>query len=269
MGTTKPCSSGCGSSIPTTYTRKAASARIPGKSFLTIESSCPSFFQTKLTGERPAWEGGPYNYRSGFRRRGAAGELAQSGVTDILKVRDTDLAGVEAVTGKIAQKRKEGHSLAEPRIHFGVFAVGDQVQNLLLLLRRALHEDVSVTVRASRIQPEEPAAELQLIFRVLAGEQIDKFRSAGFHRTAGFFILGNDGIAEKQQRGVLRRGKIFRRVRARRSRGFLLMHHLVDVLGGLRGNDLQDGSTDGAHRQRPQNVAPAYALICHRHPSSR
>src|SRR5260370_32896081 len=51
MSTTRLCSSGCGSSIPTIYTRKAASARTQRKSFLTIESSSPNSSRTKLTGE--------------------------------------------------------------------------------------------------------------------------------------------------------------------------------------------------------------------------
>src|SRR6267143_477902 len=279
MSTTRSCSSGCGSSIPTTYTRKAASARTPRKSFLTIESWSPSSSRTKLTGELRRAQPGmavpqkPQEQiwcatRSGFRRRGAAGELAQRGVPHILQVGDADLAGVEPVAREIAQKCKEGHSLAERGIFFGVLAEGDQVQNFLLLLRRALHEDVAITIRASGIQPEKPTAEFQLIFRILAGEQIDKFRRACFHRPAGFFILGDNSVAQKQQRGVLRRREIFRRVRARRSRSPLLVHHLVDVLGGLRGDNLQNRSTDRAHGQRPQYIAPAYALICHALPTS-
>src|SRR5260370_8151215 len=51
MSTTRLCWSGCGSSIPTIYTRKAASARTQRKSFLTIESSSPNSSRTKLTGE--------------------------------------------------------------------------------------------------------------------------------------------------------------------------------------------------------------------------
>src|SRR5712664_1267119 len=45
----------------------------------------------------------PYKNESAFRRRGAAGELAERGVTYILKVGDADFAGVEAVGGEIAQ----------------------------------------------------------------------------------------------------------------------------------------------------------------------
>ena len=44
----------------------------------------------------------PYNYGSGFRRRGAAGELAEGGVAYVLEVGDADFAGVEAVGGEIA-----------------------------------------------------------------------------------------------------------------------------------------------------------------------
>ncbi len=52
--------------------------------------------------------------RSGLRKRGATGEFAEGGVTDILKVGDADFAGGEGVAGEIAQERKEGHAQ-----HFG------------------------------------------------------------------------------------------------------------------------------------------------------
>src|SRR3981189_2081895 len=139
----------------------------------------------------------PWFLPSSLRQPRAAGELAQRGVAYILEVGDADFAGVEAVSGEIAQKRKEGHALAEGAILFGIFPISDQVQDFCLLLSVAIHEDVAVTIRASGIHPEEPAAELKLIFRVLAGEEIDEFRRAGFHRAAGLFILGDDGVAQK------------------------------------------------------------------------
>ena len=177
-----------------------------------------------------------------LRQRGAAREFAQGGVADILEVGDANFAGVEAVAGEIAQEGEEGDSLAERGIFFGVLAVGDQVEDFFLLLWRALYEDVAITIGARAVQPEEPAAELQLILGIFAGEQIDEFGGAGFHRAAGFFVLGDDGVAEEQERGVLRDGKIFWGVGAGRGGGFFLVDHLVDVLGGFGGDDLQDGA---------------------------
>ena len=49
----------------------------------------------------------------GIRQGRASGELAERGVTYILKVGDADFARVEVVAGELAQKRKEGHALAE------------------------------------------------------------------------------------------------------------------------------------------------------------
>src|SRR5260370_15490332 len=213
--------------------------------------------------ERPGSEGGPYKGGSGLRQWRAAGEFGEGGVANILEVGDADFAGVEAVGGEIAQEGEEGHSLAEPRILFGVFAIGDEVEDFFFLLGRALHEDFVVAVRAGGIQPEEPAAKLQLIFGVFAGEQIDEFRRAGFHRAPGFFILGDDGIAQKQERRVLCDGKIFWRVRARRSSSLLLVHHLVDVLGGLRGNNLQHRASGRAEGEGAKDVAAGYGFVRH------
>lgn len=36
-----------------------------------------------------------------FGKRRAAGELAESGVSDVLQIRDADLTGVEAVTSEL------------------------------------------------------------------------------------------------------------------------------------------------------------------------
>src|SRR5260370_8545846 len=113
--------------------------------------------------EWPGWEGWPYNYRSGFRRRGAAGEFVERGVPHILKVGDADFAGVEAVGGEIAQKGEEGHSLAERGILFGVFAEGDEVHDFFFLLACAFHEDVAVPVPATAAAPDEPPAYLQFL----------------------------------------------------------------------------------------------------------
>src|SRR5258708_28312067 len=122
--------------------------------------------------ERPASEGGPYKGGSGFRQGRAAGEFAEGGVADVLEVGDADFAGVEAVGGEVAEEGEEGYALAEPGVFLGVLAIRNEVQDFFLLLWRALHEDVAIPIRASGIQPEKPAAELQLIFGIFAGEQI-------------------------------------------------------------------------------------------------
>src|SRR5258708_26056224 len=85
------------------------------------------------------------NYRpsTSLRQRRAAGELAQRGVPYILKVGDADPAGVEAVAGEIAQKRKERHALAERGILLRILAKRNQVQDLILLFRLAFHQDAA------------------------------------------------------------------------------------------------------------------------------
>src|SRR6266481_1527384 len=205
----------------------------------------------------------PCGRQPSVRHRWAAGEFADRRVADVAKVGDTDLASVEAVAGKAAQKREESHALAERSILLRVFPEGDEIQNFFLLFRRALRKDVGVTVGAETIEPEEPAAELQLIFGVLAGEQVNEFRRAGLDRAAGFFVLGNDEVAQSDQRGVVRDGKIFRSIFPCRRRSFLFVHHLVDVLGGLRRNHLQHRPTHRSYRQRPQDIASCYAFIRH------
>src|SRR5258708_3220219 len=187
----------------------------------------------------------------------------EGAVANILEVGDADFTGVKAVGGEVAEEGEEGYALAERGVFFGIFAVGNQVEDFFLLVWCALHEDIAVAVRAGGIQPEEPAAKLQLIFGVFAGEQIDEFRRAGFHRAPGFFILGDDGIAQKQERRVFCDGKIFWRVRARRSSSLLLVHHLVDVLGGLRGNNLQHRASGRAEGEGAKDVAAGYGFVRH------
>src|SRR5882762_8400330 len=186
--------------------------------------------------QSPNWlvhTGGFFSSNRGLLRyRRAAGEFAEGGVTYISEVGDADLAGVEAVAGEAAEEGEEGHALTERGVLLGVFPEGDEVQNFFLLLRGAFHENLAVAVGAEAVQPEESAAEAQLIFFVLAGQQVDEFRSAGFDRAAGFFVLGNNRVAERNERRILRRGEKFRSVLPSRGRGFLLVHHLVDVLGG-------------------------------------
>jgi len=63
--------------------------------------------------------------------------------------------------------------------------------------RRDVLRTLAVGAASSSVLQVIPAAaaEPQLIFRVLAGEQIIKLRSAGLDCVAGLFVLGDDGIA--------------------------------------------------------------------------
>src|SRR5260370_38332667 len=112
--------------------------------------------------ERPASEGGPYKGGSGLRQWRAAGEFGEGGVANILEVGDADFTGVKAVGGEVAEEGEEGYALAERGVFFGIFAVGNQVEDFFLLVWCALHEDIAVAIRANGIQPEKAAAELQL-----------------------------------------------------------------------------------------------------------
>ena len=131
------------------------------------------------------------------------------------------------------------------------------------MLGSAFEENFAVAVGAETIEPEEAAAEPELILFILAGEEIDEFRRTGFDGAAGFFVFGDDGIAESDQRGVLRRGKIFGRVLSCRGGGLFLAHHLVDVGGGLRRNDLEDGAASGGDGESAQDVAAGDGFVSH------
>src|SRR5258708_1919447 len=102
----------------------------------------------------------PSFIRCSLRRGRTAAEFAEGGVGGVLEVGDADFAGVEAIGGEVAQEGEEGYSLAERRILFCVFAVGDQVEDFFLLVGGALHEDFAIAIRAGGIEPVEAAAEL-------------------------------------------------------------------------------------------------------------
>ncbi len=144
---------------------------------------------------------------------------------------------------------------------FGIFAEGDEVEDLFLLLGRAFGENFSETVGAESIEPEETTAELQLIFGIFACEEIDKFGSASFDGAAGFFVLGDNHVAQSNESGVLRGRKIFRSVVPCRSCGFLLADHLMDVGGGFRGDDLQNGTGDRTDSESAEDVATGDGVI--------
>src|SRR5256885_9541841 len=160
----------------------------------------------------------------------AARPFAPRHVPDVLQIFNPDFARVIPVASKIAQERKKRHALAQRSVSLRIFPVRDQVQNLFPLSRRALQINLSVLVRAPRIEPQQPAAELHLKLFVLARQQIDKFRRARFDRSSRFFILRQDRVAQRIQRLILMRIEELRRVLPRRRRSLFVVHHLMRVL---------------------------------------
>src|SRR5579864_7163050 len=93
-----------------------------------------------------------------FRHRRTTRKFLHKCVAHVLQIVDADLATVERVRGKPAQKREELHSLAQTRVCQRVLAVCDQVQELFLLRRAASEVRVTVAVHALSIQPHQPSA---------------------------------------------------------------------------------------------------------------
>src|SRR6266850_2908666 len=252
-----PCSCSCRSSQPSPFSPASCGSISTKPSTPTATKPQSSHFGFQREKRRPK------RSSTSLRQRWAAGEFAQGGVTNILEVGDADLAGVEAVAGEAAQEGEEGHALAERGILFGVFPEGDQIQDFFLLFRGAFQENFAVAVGAEVVQPEKSAAEAQLIFFIFAGEQINKFRGAGFDRAARFFVLGNNRVAERDERSVLRPREEFQSVLPCRSRGLLFVHHLVDVLGGSRWNHLQHRTARRSKGESAEDVAAAYGFVGH------
>lgn len=145
--------------------------------------------------------------RSGFRKWRAARERGESRVANVLEIFDADFAGVKAVAGHLAKMRKESDALGERRIGHGVFAIGDEVESFFLLRGGGIEEGGTVLVGAEIVKPHEAAAECKLVVFVFAGEEIDELGCAGFNRSARRIVLGNNGVAEEDECGVLVRGK--------------------------------------------------------------
>ena len=87
------------------------------------------------------------------------------------------------------------------------FAVGDEIQNLFLLLRRAVEISLAVAVDAGIVEPHQSSAESDLIVLVFAGDQVDKLGRARFDRPFCVCIGRDDGLAERLQRFVIVGGK--------------------------------------------------------------
>ncbi len=71
-----------------------------------------------------------------------------------------------------------------------VLAISDQIEHLGLLLRRAVEIGFAVAVHTCGVKPHKTAAELQLVFRILAGKQINKLRSPRLHGAPGSASAG-------------------------------------------------------------------------------
>jgi len=130
-------------------------------------------------------------------------------VADIAEVGDTDFAGVVAVAGEVAEESEEGNAGAERRVLFGVFTEGDEVEDFFHLFGGEVEEEFAEAVGGEIVEPEEAAAEFELIFGIFRGEEVDEFGSAGFDRAAGFFVFGDDQVAEGDEERILGGGEEF------------------------------------------------------------
>lgn len=113
-------------------------------------------------------------------------------IADIAEVGDADFAGVVAVASEVAQEGEEGDALTERGIFLGVFVEGDEVEDFFLLFGGKVEEKFAEAVGAEMVEPEEAAAELELVFGIFGGEEVDEFGSASFDGAAGFFVFGDD-----------------------------------------------------------------------------
>ena len=143
---------------------------------------------------------------------------------------DAGVAAIVEAVGVVA--------LPEAGIGLGVLAIRNQVQNFLLLLRRAVEKNLLIAINAGVIQPHQPAAEGDLIIQILAGEQVDEFRCTRLDRALGVLVRRDDGLAKTLQRFVGRRRKELGSVSAALRR-LLRLHHVVGVFRRFQRNDAQ------------------------------
>src|ERR1700722_17532422 len=185
----------------------------------------------------------------------AAGKFLHERVADVAEIFDADLAGEETVGGELAQETEEFDALAGAGIGLRVLAIGDLVENFLLLCRRALEVRAAVAIDAGIIQPHQSAAQGNLIFFVLAADEVDKFRRPGFNRALRIGVGRNNGLAERLQRFVRVGGEIFGRVGLVFGGGLLRAYHFVHVFSGFAGNHARDRARNGCEREGFQNVS--------------
>src|SRR5438034_327438 len=137
-----------------------------------------------------------------LRHRRAPIETKQKGVPYIAQILDPNLAGEEAIGSHLPKKGKEIHPWKQLGILFSARAISYQVENYFLLLRGTFEKCHAVPVLALTIQPHHATAKSQLVFRILAGEQVNKFRRPGFHGPAALAVGWNDGLAKRLKRFV-------------------------------------------------------------------
>ena len=87
----------------------------------------------------------------------ASRELGEVGVALVSEVLDPDFAGEESVCGELAQEGEEFDRLTEAFVLFQTFAIGDEVEDFLLLLRRAIQIGLAIAGRAGGVEPFEAA----------------------------------------------------------------------------------------------------------------
>src|ERR1700722_15518728 len=108
-------------------------------------------------GDLSCWlfAGGAAHSRLRLRHGRAAGKLLYECVSDVAEVFDTDFAGEETVGGELAQESEELDALPQAGIFLRILAVGDQVENLCLLLRCAIEIRAAVAVDAGIVEPHQ------------------------------------------------------------------------------------------------------------------
>lgn len=190
-----------------------------------------------------------YGLRAIDRDRRASGKVVHECVADIAKVRNADLAGKKTVSGQIAEKRDEDNALSKLGGMFGALAISDQVEDLFLLLRCATEIRIAVTVGADRVEPHQSTAELQLVFGVLACEQIDEFGGTGLNGASGICIGGDDRLAQFLEQFILRGRKELRCVCAGFVLSFFSGDLAVDEFSRSQWSGTQGGGCDGSHAQ--------------------
>ena len=84
-------------------------------------------------------------------------EAEQISISHIAQIFDSNLAGEKSVGRHLAQEREELHALAQAGIFVRILAIGDQIENFLLLLRRHIRDRVChsdpYTAPSSHIMP--------------------------------------------------------------------------------------------------------------------
>src|SRR4029077_8432753 len=100
--------------------------------------------------------------------------LLKVGIADIAQVINPNFARKKSVGSQFAQEAEEFNSLPQAWVFLRILSVGDQIENLFLLLGAAIEIRFSIAVAAGIVEPHQPAAERHLVILVLAGQQTDE-----------------------------------------------------------------------------------------------